>query len=147
MAGEKACPFFISIQASVKSELDLFSPTQTSIESSQRIYYKPSLTSLADDWPIEFVIPRHEEDYLDLTHTMLSLRICVESERGESTSVASDDVTKVRLVNHIPHFMFNRHIFQKLVSPLNNAYAYRAYIKTLLNYVSSAKTSQLTSCL
>jgi len=30
---------------------------------------------------------------------------------------------------------------QKLVSPSNNAYAYRAYIEALLNYASSAKTS------
>ncbi|KYQ48649.1 Uncharacterized protein F54H12.2 [Trachymyrmex zeteki] len=36
---------------------------------------------------------------------------------------------------------------QKLVSPPNNAYAYRAYIEALLNYASPAKTSHLTSCL
>ncbi|XP_070170429.1 uncharacterized protein F54H12.2-like [Polyergus mexicanus] len=42
----------------LKSELDLFSlpPTQTSIESSQWIHYKPVI-SLSDDSPIEFVIP------------------------------------------------------------------------------------------
>jgi len=33
------------------------------------------------------------------------------------------------------------------VSPPNNTYAYRAYIEVLLNYVSLAKTSHLTSCL
>ncbi|KYN17311.1 Uncharacterized protein F54H12.2 [Trachymyrmex cornetzi] len=50
----------------IKSELDFFSlpPTQTSIESSQRIYYKP-VTSLMDDSPIEFVIPGHGELYAD----------------------------------------------------------------------------------
>ncbi|XP_018342273.1 PREDICTED: uncharacterized protein F54H12.2-like [Trachymyrmex septentrionalis] len=114
----------------IKSGLDLFflTPTQTSIESSQWIYYKP-ITSLTDDSPIEFVIPG--EDYLDLTHTMLSLRIRVESERGESTSVASDSGAKVDPVNHLLHSMFNQidvYFNQKLVSPPNNAYAYRAYI-------------------
>ena len=135
----------------IKSELDLFSlpPTQTSIESSQWIYYKP-VTSLADDSPIEFVIPGHGEDYLDLTHTMLSLRIRVESERGESTSVALDGEAKVGPVNHLLHSMFNQidvYFNQKLVSPPNNAYAYRAYIEALLNYASPAKTSHLPSCL
>jgi len=135
----------------IKSELDLFSltPTQTSIESSQWIYYKP-VTSLADDSPIEFVIPGHGEDYLDLTHTMLSLRIRVESERGENTSVAPDGEAKVGPVNHLLHSMFNQidvYFNQKLVSPPNNAYAYRAYIEALLNYASPAKTSHLTSCL
>ncbi|KYN23136.1 hypothetical protein ALC57_04439 [Trachymyrmex cornetzi] len=88
----------------IKSELDFFSlpPTQTSIESSQWIYYKP-VTSLTDDSPIEFVIPDHGEDYLDLTHTMLSLRIRVESERG-----AAADVAKVEPVNHLLHSMFNQ---------------------------------------
>ncbi|XP_018342243.1 PREDICTED: uncharacterized protein F54H12.2-like [Trachymyrmex septentrionalis] len=132
----------------IKSELDLFSlpPTQTSIESSQWIYYKP-VTSLADDSPIEFVIPGHGEDYLDLTHTMLSLRIRVESERGESTSVAPDGEAKVGLVNNLWHSMFNQidvYFNQKLVSPPNNTYA---YIEALLNYASPAKTSHLTSCL
>jgi len=135
----------------IKSELDLFSlpPTQTSIESSQWIYYKP-VTSLADDSPIEFVIPGHGEDYLDLTHTMLSLRIRVESESGENTSVAPDGEAKVGPVNHLLHSMFNQidvYFNQKLVSPPNNAYAYRAYIEALLNYASPAKTSHLISCL
>ncbi|XP_072766287.1 uncharacterized protein F54H12.2-like [Anoplolepis gracilipes] len=84
----------------------------TSIESSQWIYYKP-VSSLSDDSPIEFVIPGHGEEYLDLTHTILSLRIDV---------------------------YFN----QKLVSPPNNAYPYRAYIEALLNYSSPAKTTHLT---
>ncbi|KYN09484.1 hypothetical protein ALC57_18389, partial [Trachymyrmex cornetzi] len=59
------------------------------------------------------------------------------------------DVTKVGPVNHLLHSMFNQidvYFNQKLVSPPNNAYAYRAYIEALLNYASPAKTSHLTSC-
>ncbi|XP_011631040.1 uncharacterized protein LOC105423095 [Pogonomyrmex barbatus] len=143
----------------LKSELDLFSlpPTQTSIENSQWVYYKP-VTSLADDAPIEFVVPGHGEDYLDLTHTMLSLRVRVESlpDPGTSTAGGGGGVgegeaggNKVGPVNLL-HSMFNQidvYFNQKLVSPPNNAYAYRAYIETLLNYSSPAKTSHLTSCL
>jgi len=55
---------FLHIRSSkyIKSERDLFSlsPMQTSIENSQWIYYKP-VTSLADDSPIEFIIPGHGE--------------------------------------------------------------------------------------
>ncbi|KYN16032.1 Uncharacterized protein F54H12.2 [Trachymyrmex cornetzi] len=129
----------------IKSELNFFSlpPTQTSIESSQWIYYKP-VTSLTDDSPIEFVIPSHGEDYLDLTHTMLSLRIRVESERGESTSVAAADVAKVGPVNHLLHSMFNQidvYFNQKLVSPPNNAYAYRVH-RGVINFSGFQKSAR-----
>lgn len=36
---------------------------------------------------------------------------------------------------------------QKLVSPPNNTYAFRAYIETLLNYGPAAKASHLTCSL
>jgi len=136
----------------LKSELDLFSlpPTQTSIENSQWIYYKP-VTLLADDAPIEFVIPGHEEDYLDLMHIMLSLRIRVETPPISGVASATPaSVVKIGPVNHLLHSMFNQidvYFNQKLVSSPNNAYAYRAYIEALLSYASSAKTSHLTSCL
>ncbi|XP_070168316.1 uncharacterized protein F54H12.2-like [Polyergus mexicanus] len=136
----------------LKSELDLFSlpPTQTSIESSQWIHYKP-VTSLSDDSPIEFAIPGHGEEYLDLTHTMLSLRVRVETPGDPTGHTAATSATAtIGPVNHLLHSMFNQidvYFNQKLVSPPNNAYAYRAYIEALLNYSSPAKTSHLTSCL
>jgi len=122
---------FLHIHSSecLKSELDLFSlpPTQTSIESSQWIYYKP-VTSLADDAPIEFVILGHGEDYLDLTHTMLSLCIRVETSLiPGAASTTPVSAIKVGFVNHLLHSMFNQidvSLNQKLVSPPNNAYAY-----------------------
>jgi len=95
------------------------------------IYYKP-VTLLADDSLIEF-LPEPGEDYLDLTHTMLSiLRIRVESDCGESTPVASDGRAKIGPVNHLLHSMFNQidvYFNQKLVSPSNNVYAYRTYAR------------------
>ena len=48
------------------------------------------------------------------------------------------------------HFLFNQvDVFfnQKPVSLPTNAYAYRVYIETLLNYGPSAKNSHLTSVL
>ena len=45
----------------LKSELSLFDipPTQTTIEGSNWVQYKP-ISSLSDDSPIEFVIPGME---------------------------------------------------------------------------------------
>ncbi|RLU21738.1 hypothetical protein DMN91_006114 [Ooceraea biroi] len=152
-ARESISMFFLHTHSSecLKSELDLFSlpPTQTSIESSQWIYYK-SVTSFGEDTPIEFVILGHREDYLDL---MLSLHIRVDSSAlagGGGSNVPGTSVIKVGPVNHLLHSMFNQidvYFNQKLVSPPNNAYAYRTYIEALLNYSSPAKTSHLTSCL
>jgi len=88
---------------------------------------------------IEFVISEHGENYLNLTNTMLSLRICVENERGKNISAAPDVVARIGSINHLLHSMFNQidvYFNQKLVSPPNNAYAYRAYIEALLNYAS-----------
>lgn len=129
----------------MKSELELFTlpPTQTTIEGSQWVYYKP-ISSLTDDSPIEFVVPGHGDEYIDLAHTMLSLR--VEIPRTST----KDAAVKVGPVNNLLHSMFNQvdvYLNQKLVSPPNNAYAYRAYIETLLNYGQGAKGSHLTSVL
>ncbi|XP_070157985.1 uncharacterized protein [Polyergus mexicanus] len=129
----------------LKSELDLFSlpPTQTSIESSQWIHYKP-VTSLLDYSPIEFVILGDREEYLDLTRTMLNLRVRVETSGDSSGHTAgAAATTTIGFVNHLLHSMFNQidvYCNQKLVSPPNNAYAYRTYIEAL-------KTSHLISCL
>ena len=130
----------------IKSELELFDlpPTQTTIENSQWIYYKP-FSSLSDTAPIEFVVPGHGDEYLDLSHTMLSLRV----EIIKNTTADVKDI-KPGVVNNLLHSLFNQvDVFfnQKLVSPANNAYPYRAYIETLLNYGKDAKASHLTSVL
>ncbi|KAL6419665.1 hypothetical protein ACFW04_014568 [Cataglyphis niger] len=102
----------------------------------------------------KFVIPSHGEEYLDLTHTMLSLRVRVETS-GDSTghimgAGGSASTDNVGSVNHLLHFIFNQidvYFNQKLASPLDNAYAYRVYIEALLNYSSPGKTSHLISYL
>lgn len=127
------------------SELDIFSipPTQTSIESSSYLHYKP-VASLTDnsDAPIEFVVPSAGEHYLDLAHTMLYLQVKITPNHSLQENV------KVGPVNNFLHSLFNQiDIFfnNKLVTPTSNAYAYRAYIETLLNYGPAAKDSHLTA--
>lgn len=129
----------------LKTELELFTlpPTQTTIEGTQWVYYKP-ISSLTDNSPIEFVIPGQGDEYIDLAHTMLSLRVQVETPPKPKDAEAP----KVGPINNLLHSMFNQidvFLNQKLVSPPNNAYAYRAYIETLLNYGTGAKNSHLTS--
>lgn len=130
----------------LKSELELFTlpPTQTTIEGTHSVYYKP-ISSLTDDSPIEFVIPGQGDEYIDLAHTMLSMRVKIEVP-----DIKQDEAIKVGPVNNLLHSMFNQvdvFLNQKLVSPPNNAYAYRAYIETLLNYGPAAKSSHLSSVL
>lgn len=125
----------------VKSELDLFAlpSTQTSIESGQWIHYKP-ISSLSDDGPIEFQVPGTGDDYIDLSHTLIHIKAKItQAEGGESIAVAP--------VNNWLHSLFNQldiYLNQKLISPPNNTYAYRAYIENLLNYGPAAKKSHLT---
>lgn len=129
----------------LKSELDLFTlpPTQTSIESGQWVEYKP-VAAISDDAPIEFVVPGHGDEYLDLSHTMI--RVTARTLRKES-GTSPEHPQIVIPVNNFLHSMFSQadvYFNQKLVSPSNNAYAYRAYLETLLNYGSGAKKSHLT---
>lgn len=128
-----------------KSELDLFAlpSTQTSIESGQWIHYKP-ISSLSDDGPLEFQVPGTGDDYIDLSHTMLHIKAKIAS--SDSNSIKA--TTHIAPVNNWLHSLFNQldvYLNQKLVSPPNNTYAYRAYIETLLNYGPAAKSSHLTS--
>jgi len=134
----------------LKSELELFTvpPTQATIESSQWIHYKP-ISSLSDDSLIEFVVPRQEE-YIDLPHTMLSISVQIKPTIYKETSKDKDEIDNAGPVNNFVHSLFNQVdvcFNQKLVSSPNNAYAYRAYIKTLLNYGPAAKNFHLTSVL
>jgi len=80
-----------------------------------------NLLQTRNDALIEFVIPGHGENYLDLTHTMLSLRIRVETPPiPEATSTIPASAVKIGPINHLLHSMFNQidaYFNQKLVSP------------------------------
>ncbi|XP_033229902.1 uncharacterized protein F54H12.2-like [Belonocnema kinseyi] len=131
----------------MKLELHLFSltPKQTSIEFSQWVQYKP-VSSLTDDSPIVFLDPGQGDKYIDLAHTLLSVRVKLVTPKKTAENTSS--VETVGPVNNLLHSMFNQldvYFNQKPVSPPNNAYAYRAYIESLLNFGSAAKKCHLTS--
>ena len=131
-----------------KSELDLFTlpPTQTSIEHGQWVQYKP-LASLSDDSPIEFVVPGHGDEYIDLSHTLLFVKARIVNQNGTFLTATSD---KVGPVNCFLHSLFSQvdvYLNQKLVTTNGNTYPYRSYIETLLSYGAEAKESHLSSAL
>lgn len=131
-----------------KTELDLFSlpPTQTSIEGGQWVHYKP-LSSITDESPIEFVVPGHGDEYLDLSQTLICVKVRILKTNNEPLDAACD---KVGPVNYFLHSMFSQvevYFNQKLVSANGNTYAYRAFIETLLSYDLAAKETHLSSAL
>ncbi|XP_033218155.1 uncharacterized protein F54H12.2-like [Belonocnema kinseyi] len=133
----------------LKSELDLFSipPTQTSIGSSQWVLYKP-VSSLTDESHIEFVVPGHGDEYIDLAHTMLNLRVKLITTPRVAAN--AEQLDRVGPVNNLLHLLFNQvdaYFNQKVVSPPSNSYAYRAYIETLLNAGPAPKNNHLTTSL
>ena len=87
--------------------------------------YNP-ISSLTDDSPIEFILPGNGEEYIDLAHTMLSLRVILKATSEPAEAVAAQK--NFGPVNNFMHSLFNQlDVFfnQKPVSPPTNAYAYR----------------------
>ena len=133
-----------------KSELDLFTllPTQTTIENSHWVQYKP-ISSLGSDSPIEFTIPGNGEEYLDLAHTLFSVKVTIATS-SVLTEAQTTSAESVGPVNNFMHSLFSQvdvSFNHQSVSSQNNAYAYKAYIETLLNYGPAAKSSHLSSVL
>ncbi|XP_021354323.1 uncharacterized protein LOC110450876 [Mizuhopecten yessoensis] len=131
-----------------KSELDLFDvpPTQTSVEDG---YWQQigTVTSVNDGGPYTFKISGSGEDYLDLGNTNLFVKVKLVKK---ADGTALEDDSNVAPTNLFLHSLFNNvsvSLNERLVSPPENAYPYRAYIETLLSYGPAAKDSQLTGAM
>ena len=139
-----------------KSELELFAvpPTQTAIDSSQWVEYRP-ITALSDSGPIEFVISGSGEEYVDLSESYLQVTAkIVQSDGGDleqtsdtngSVSGTDADVGPVNLWLHSLFSQVDVSLNERLVTPSSNTYPYRAYLETLLSYGPAAKESYLTA--
>ena len=154
-------------QECTKSELDLFSvpPTQISLEKGHWVDRQP-VSSVADGGVITFLSPG-TEDYVDLARTILVVRAKVTKADGADLGAGEkvryffivntsfpninfSNLFKVGVVNNFLHSLFKQVdvvLKGKQVTQATGAYAYRAYLETLLNYGTSAKDSQLTSAL
>ena len=110
----------------LKSETDLFTipPTQTSIVGRKVVSYKP-IAPLTDNGPIEFIIPGQGEEFFDLTHTQLELKVKIVKEDG--TALAPAD--KVGPVNGLGWSLIEHMSVTwngKTLSDASHNYAYRA---------------------
>ena len=134
----------------VKTELDLFSvlPTQVSLEKGLWIDHQ-LVSSVSDGGPITFLCPG-TEDYVDLSKTILVVHAKVTKANGND--LEADE--HVGIVNNFLHSLFKSlfkqvdvFLKEKQVTQATGTYAYRAYLKTLLNYGPTAKESQLTAAM
>jgi hypothetical protein len=132
-------------QECTKSELDLFivPGTQTSVEKGLWQEYYP-IASLDGTGPVEFVVPGTPEEYVDLAHTQLYLRVKVTKSDGGVPS-EEDLPGPVNLFMQALFSQLDVFLNDKQVTSASNTYPYRAYLETLLSFGSDAKQSHLAS--
>jgi hypothetical protein len=136
-------------QVTVNGELDLFSvpPTQEAVETGHSLSYRP-ISSITSNAPIEFCISNSGDEYIDLAHTLLYLKVKIQRPtRANGEQRVTDEVGPT---NNFLHSLFTQVdvlLNQRCVTPPSNNYNYRAYISNLLNYGQDAKNSHLTSSL
>ncbi|XP_053204361.1 uncharacterized protein LOC128388915 [Panonychus citri] len=116
---------------SSKSELQIFSipPTQTVIESSYEVEYRPN-SSLDSSKCYEIVVPS-SEDFTDMAASMLSLTIRVQTQNGSNIP----ETSKIMPVTNFGNSLFEQiDLFIGSVNTIqaNNMYHYQSYIEDLL---------------
>jgi hypothetical protein len=130
------------------AELDIFEPplVQTSVLNSDWINFLP-VHAVTKGSPITFLVPSQGSAYIDLTKTLLYVRMKV---KNATTGAALGKDAKVSLVNYPLAALFSNISIDfngVNVASSNNMAHYRSYFETLINYNSSAKDSHLTSAL
>ena len=97
---------------------------------------------------ITFLIAGTDE-YIDLSKTILTVTGKI-TKKDATSKLDGNDQSNVAPVNNFLHSLFRQvdvYLNGKQVTPAMGTYAYRSYIKTLLNYDVSAKQSQFSSAL
>lgn len=130
-----------------KSELDLFysPPTNTSILSSS---YSTVAADQFDPKDENFYINVEPTDaYTDLNDIYLSVDVQI---KNGTENFSADD--KIGVINNLGHSLFKsidlsigKDLKKELVEKGNSHYAYKAYLLTLLNYGSDAKSTWIQS--
>jgi len=131
------------------SPLELFSvpPTQISIDQTRYAEYRP-IATLSANQVVDFVVPGAVDEYVNLTNTILYLKIKVKKNATtDLTEAESEHVTPNRLLLQALFSQLDVTLNGKLASNSTDQNSYRSYLQTLLNYNSDAKNSQLTSAL
>ncbi len=133
-----------------KSELELFSvpPTQVAIDSGYWFEVHPKNT-LTSSGPYEFNITR-DPLFVDLSRNYIYMKLKVTKDDGSKTAKAEGEgVAKkfpVAPINLLAKTFFKQvklYLNDKLCYDSGDLYAYRAYLETLLNYGTEAKSTHL----
>lgn len=129
-----------------RSELDLWvvPPTQTLIEGSHWVPYKP-LTTLDSSNTIEFCIPGVGHEYIDPAHTKLYCKSkIVNADGSDITAEDHSDAVPVNYIHNTQWCQVTLSLNQKPVAQASQTNAWRAILENKLNYDSPAKKSHLT---
>lgn len=142
---------FININSrpTVSAACDLFTvpPTQRSVEQGYYQEFRPITSLESHEAPLEFSIPPTGNEYIDLSHTKLRIKVKITTAKGEGLD---PEKHKVGPVNNFMHSLFANvqiSLNNKSITSQSGNYAYRAMIENLLNYGSEAKETHLTSSL
>lgn len=128
------------------SELDLFTvpPANYNIENSDYVIYKP-LASISDQGPIEFFVPGSSDIYLDLSKTLLQVRVKLLQDDGSNLTDQEKDVGPANLLHAALFNQVDAFFGDTQVNTSTNGYPYLAFFETHLNYGDSAKKSYLSA--
>lgn len=96
--------------------------------------------------PLEFMIPPSGDEYLDLGHSKIRIKVRIVNDKGENLPANSP----VAPVNNFLHSLFSNvqvELNQKCITSQSSMYGYKSYIDNILNYGSDARESHLTTSL
>lgn len=129
----------------LRSELDLWAipPTQTTLEDSQWVPYKP-IATIDQSNAIEFSVPGNDL-YIDPSHTLLYVKVKIV--KADGTNITAADESDAAPVNYFLHALWSQvdvSLNQKVVSQSSMTYPVRALVESLLGYDYAAKHSHMT---
>lgn len=124
------------------STVDLFSVPCTNITNQKSIYERHYPKTVIGRGPLDFVI-NASPYYTCLADTRLYIKCRVVKGTGE---LLANDAEPVYLSPMLAHALFSKidvNVSNKLITPSNNYYPFKAAIETMLNFGSDAKSTHL----
>ena len=102
-------------------------PTDTSMTAARMLEFTPISQGIN---PMEFVVPGVDA-FIDLSRSYLTMKLRLKN----GTDLADGEL--LYPANNLAHTLIKQltcHLNGTLISPQNDSYAYKAYLKTVLNY-------------
>ena len=127
----------------ITSSLDLFSkpPLDTSVDHVEDIEILP-LSGITNDSAIDLVIPPLTSQYIDLSKTLLHLKIKVSST-DTANGIPANSVALIPLWPQALFRQIDMYLGQTLISTSTNQSPYRAWIETILSFPKNVQSDQL----